>query len=217
MHQLTIDHDARSVSVTEHPNYDEAHRALLDYVVGADYYLRPVQNRAAHTTYELLRLADADQRGPNRGPRITGTATIAEHREEELPVSGPYFSACEAQSWIDEHGVKWRHGSDTDPGHRYPMAVLTTAHGEAHFLLRAGTLLPEAARLAGAESASLPDQDTLEMLRHNAIALAGCGHPHSPAALAAEVQRHLPADITAHQRAALIWWTALLIWGARTP
>lgn len=214
MHQLTIDHDAKSVSVTEHPNYGHAHRALLDYVVGADYYLRAVQNCPAHTSYELLRLADDE---PTRDPHITGIATIEEHHAEDMSVPSPYFSACEARRWIDDHAVTWHHGSDTDPGYRYPMAVLGAAHGEAHFLLRAGTLLPEAARLAGAQSARHPDQDTLEMLRHNAMALAGGDTPQSPAGLATEVQRHLPADVTAHQTAALIWWTALLIWGASTP
>jgi hypothetical protein len=76
MHQLTIDHEARSVSVSEHPNYDAAHRALVDYVVGADYYLRPAQTKPALVSYQLLQLDDTETARPR--PRVTGTATIAE-------------------------------------------------------------------------------------------------------------------------------------------
>jgi hypothetical protein len=54
MHQLTIDHYSESVSITDHADFGDAHRALLKYVVGADYYLRTVQNTAAHTSYELV-------------------------------------------------------------------------------------------------------------------------------------------------------------------
>ena len=36
MHQLTIDHDDNPATITDHPNFDDAHRALLKYVVGAD-------------------------------------------------------------------------------------------------------------------------------------------------------------------------------------
>src|ERR1700741_1116872 len=48
MHQLTIDHHNQPVTITDHPNFDTAHRALLKYVVGADYYLCPVRTTAAH-------------------------------------------------------------------------------------------------------------------------------------------------------------------------
>ena len=60
MHQLSIDHDTKSVSISDHPDFDDAHHALMQYVIGADYYLRPVQNAPTHTSYELLRLADDD-------------------------------------------------------------------------------------------------------------------------------------------------------------
>ena len=76
MHQLTIDHNNRSTSISEHPNYEDAQRALLAYVVGADYYLCAVQNTAAHTSYELLRLADINEEAPSRNPSVTGVATI---------------------------------------------------------------------------------------------------------------------------------------------
>jgi hypothetical protein len=29
MHQLTADHDSQSVSITDHPGFGDAHRALL--------------------------------------------------------------------------------------------------------------------------------------------------------------------------------------------
>jgi hypothetical protein len=158
MHQLTIDHDSKSVSITDHPDFGDAHRALLQYVVGADYYLRRVQNAAAHTSYELLRVADLDDPTPARDPHVTGIATIEEVPAAELPVSAPYFTACDAQRWISDHAAMWLYGSATDPGYSYPMAVLTVAHGEARCYLRAGTLLPEAADLAGVQGVAHPDQ-----------------------------------------------------------
>ena len=78
MHQLSIDHDTKSVSISDHPDFDDAHHALMQYVIGADYYLRPVQNAPTHTSYELLRLADDDDPARVRHPRITGIAVISE-------------------------------------------------------------------------------------------------------------------------------------------
>jgi hypothetical protein len=205
VHQLTIDD----------PNFDDAHRALLTYVVDADYYLRPVHGSAAHTRYQLLRLADPDAPAPAREPCITGSATIQELPRAELPLCTLYFTAVDAQRWIAEHAGTWLHGSGTDPGYRYPMAVLTIAHGEAHYLLRAGTLLPEAAWLAGVEDCACPHQAALEALRHNAI--SPHSNPADPAALAEAVAQLAPAGTGDHQRAALIWYYALIRWAAGTP
>jgi hypothetical protein len=35
MHQLSIDHNAKSVSISEHSDFNDAHRALMTYVVDA--------------------------------------------------------------------------------------------------------------------------------------------------------------------------------------
>jgi hypothetical protein len=76
VHQLTIDDDSTPVAVSDHSSFQDARRALLRYVIGADYYLRTVDDTAARTRYQLLRLADPDDPRPARTPRITGTATI---------------------------------------------------------------------------------------------------------------------------------------------
>jgi hypothetical protein len=215
MHQLTIDADNASVTITDHPHFDDAHRALLKYVVSADYYLRPVQTTASDITYQLLRLADLDDPKPARDPRITGTATITQLHDTELPVSARYFAACDAHRPIADHASTWRHGSATDPGYRYPMAVLSMAHGEARCLVRAGTLLPEAARLAGAEHPGSPDPAALEALRHNAISNRITSD--DPTAVVDAVGQLGPAGTGDHQTAALIWYYALIRWAAHTP
>lgn len=215
MHQLTIDHDTQPGSVTDHADFTDAHQALLKYVVGADYYLRPVQNSTVHISYELLRLADLDDPRPCREPQVAGVATIEVISENELPFAAPYFVACDAQTWITEHACKWLHGSSTDPGYHYPMSVLTMARGEGHFYLRAGALLNEAAVLAGADDAVRPAQATMETLRHNAV--DNSGHLGNPAAIAAAVQQHQPEGTTKGQTATLIWYYALLLWGVSAP
>jgi hypothetical protein len=218
MHQLTIDHDAQPGSVSDHADFTDAHQALLKYVVGADYYLRPVQNSTAHTSYELLRLADLEDPRPCREPQVAGVATIEVISESELPVAAPYFVACDAQTWITDHASKWLHGSSTDPGYHYPMSVLTIARGEAHFYLRAGALLSEAASLAGADKAIRPAQATVETLRRNAVQSSGhLDTPDTPAAIAAAVQQHQPEGTTKGQTAMLIWYYALLLWGVSAP
>ena len=60
MYVLTIDHDSRAVSISDHPDFDAAHKTLLEYVVGADYYLKPIQTSRPHTSYELVQLLDDD-------------------------------------------------------------------------------------------------------------------------------------------------------------
>ena len=215
MHQLTIDHDSQRGSISDHPDFTDAHQALLKYVVRADYYLRPVQNTAAHTSYELLRLADLDDPWPSREPQIAGVATIEVVSHNEPQVASPYFAACGAQTWISDHASKWLYGASTDPGHNYPMAVLTMARGEARFYLRAGTLLSEAAALAGVDNPTRPDQATVEALRHNAVRNSSV--LDNPASIAAAVQQLLPAATTKHQTAVLIWYYALLLWGVSAP
>jgi hypothetical protein len=215
MHQLTIDHNAKSVSISDHPDFTDAHRALMSYVIGADYYLRQLPSADPHTSYELVQLADDDDPAHLRRPRITGRAVIAELSHTATPVSSPYYTACDAQRWINDHNATWLHGSDTDPGHRYPMTLLTMARAEAHYTLRAGVLLPEAARLAGVEDSPVPAQTTIEALRHNAISNAE--RAHTAAEVAVAVQQMLPAAVTDQQTAALIWYYALILWGASTP
>jgi hypothetical protein len=83
MHQLTIGPASESVNITDHPNFADAQRALLKYVVAANYYLQLVHRTAAHTSYQLLRLADPDDPRPTRHPQVIGIATI-----EELPDRG---------------------------------------------------------------------------------------------------------------------------------
>ena len=215
MHHLTIDHHNETVTITDHPSFDDAHRTLLKYVVAADYYLRPVQNTAAHTRYQLLRPADPDDPKPRRDPRITGTATITELPETGLPVAATYFAAGDARRWIGEHADKWLHGSASDPGYHHPMAVLTIAHGEAHCFLHAGTLLPEAARLGGVDDLAHLDQKVIKALRHSAI--SSNTNPDHSAVIAQEVQRLLPARTGDHHTAALIWYYTLIRWGATAP
>jgi len=81
MYKLTVEADT-AVTVTDHPDRDAAHGALIRYVVGADYYLLPTQTSPARTTYELLALRDEDDsdRVRDRRPRSAGRAVI-----EELP------------------------------------------------------------------------------------------------------------------------------------
>lgn len=215
MHQLTIDHGTQPGCVSDHADFTDAHQALLKYVVRADYYLRAVHTSDAHTSYELLRLADLDDPRPCREPRVAGVATIEVMSDNELPVAAPYFVACDAQTWLDDHAAKWLHGSSTDPGYHYPMAVLTMARGEARFYLPAGVLLTEAAALAGVDNTVRPDQTLVEAVRHNAV--RNTVALDDPAAIADAVQALLPAETTKHQTAALIWYYALLRWGASAP
>lgn len=214
MHQLTIDHDNTSVAISGHRSFSDAHHALLKYVVGADYYLRSVQTTPTHASYELLSLADPDDRAPARHPRVAGIAIIEELAHPAVRAPSPYFAACDACRWLGDHADKWVHGSPTDPGDHYPMSVLTKAHREARGLLDPGALLCEAAYLAGAEHAGAASHQILEALRHNAISAGPA--THTPAAVAGVVQALLPANVDEHQIAALIWYYALILWGVST-
>jgi len=205
MHQLTIDDNARITTVTDHADFGDAHHALLQYVIGADYYLHAVHNETAHTTYELI--TQGTPTDP-RAPQVAGRAVIEHRATAELPVPAPYFVAAEARRWITDHQVDWDFG---DP-RTYPVAVLNLAHAEAHRALRAGSLITEAASLAGATDAAIPNIATLEMVRCNAI--ENTTTVVTPAQIADTVQQLLPAGATAQQAAALVWYYALIQWGA---
>jgi hypothetical protein len=114
MHKLTIDDDGTPVAISGHSSFHDAHRALLRYAIGADYYLHTVDDTAARTRYRLLRLADPDHPRPGRAPRITGTATIEHLPDTGPPVPSAQLAAPEAHRWIAEHAGTWRHGSATD-------------------------------------------------------------------------------------------------------
>lgn len=202
MHQLTIDRPGQDACVTDHDDFQDAHRALIAYVVGADYYLHALDNTTAATSYEMLIVPDNHD-----DPTITGVATIEQRTADELPVPAPYFVACEARRWIGDHQVDWDFG---DP-RRYPVAVLSMAQGEARYTLRAGALITEAASLAGACESAMPTLRTLESVRRNAI--ENIADVTSPAQIATAVQELLPAGATPQQAAALTWYYALIQWG----
>jgi hypothetical protein len=205
MYQLTID-TPHAVSVTDHPDRDDAHGQLMRRVVAGDYYLRTIQAGRAHTTYELLTVDDHRRR-----PHSTGHAIIEELTgERALPVDTPELAAAAARRWIAHHQPTWDHGSDSDPGTGYPLAILTAARAEARCWFTAGLLLPEAASLADVAPIPRPSQRLLEALRHNATA-DPAHHAHD---LADVVGTQLENRTDAATLATLIWWYALLSWGA---
>ncbi|WP_396908317.1 hypothetical protein [Mycolicibacterium sp.] len=210
MHQLTITRDDTASTTPGFVDFEDAHRMLMAHAVADDLYLQ--HNREGRGTVSTFNLIKLDG-WPKLRPRVVGTATI-----EPTPgkaVVAPYYSASAAQQWITDHTCDYEHGSDTDPGHGYVHNVLTAARAEAHRQFQAGTLFDEAARLSdnGNEDVPRPRQNRLEILRDHAIDLGRSGRPLTAAQLADEVQRHLTTDVTPQQTAALIWWTALLIWG----
>lgn len=205
MHTLTIGRDPNPPTVSEYTTFRAAHHALLRHAITGDYYLRPTQTTAAHTCYELLSLAELDDPTPARQPRVSGIAVIEQHTAVALPVPAPYFAACEARRWLDDHcPVK------ADPAH-YPGGVLATARAEARGARSVGATLPEAARLAGLDSVARPALHLIETIRHRATVSA---HSHHPAAIAAAVTDVLPPETTEHQAAALVWYYVLIAWGA---
>lgn len=211
MHQLTIATEA-ATSTTGHDDFADAHRALMSHVIAQDLYLHaswPTPRTAV--TFKLVSLNPADHQ-----PHITGTATIAPAPAK--PVMGPYYCAEAALRWTAEHTATWRHGCDTDPGVRYPLAVLTAARAEARYSFAAGTIYNEAADLSdvGIVDVPRPRQNTFEILRDAAITAGRNGSITTAAELADAVQAQLTADITPHQTAALIWYYALILWGVTT-
>jgi hypothetical protein len=211
MHQLTIATDT-ATSTTPHDDFADAHRALISHVIAQDLYLHaswPTPRTAV--TFKLVSLDPA-----GRQPHITGTATI--EPAPAKPVMGPYYSAEAALRWIADRTATWRHGCDTDPGVRHPLAVLTAAHAEARYTFTAGTIYNEAADLADVAITDVPRprQNTFEILRDSAITAGRNGSITTAAELADAVQAQLTADITAHQTAALIWYYALILWGVNS-
>lgn len=135
--------------------------------------------------------------------------------DTNAPVIAPYYSAQAAMSWTADHNASWLFGHDTEPGLRYPLAVLTTARAEARHTRAAGTIYSEAASLSDAGTTDLarPSQDTFDRLRDSAIAAGRNNSITNAAEMAAAVQTQLGEDITAPQTAALIWYYALILWG----
>lgn len=139
--------------------------------------------------------------------------TAATHHAE-LPA---HTIAQDAVDWIDNHRDTWLFGSDTDPGAQYPLTILNVARAESRFWIRAGAVYAEVAALATAgHDTQRPGQTTLETLRRHAITVAQHCTRLSPDLLVDEITPHLPADTTPEQNAALLWWSALLIWGVTT-
>ncbi|WP_454793783.1 hypothetical protein [Mycolicibacterium lutetiense] len=139
--------------------------------------------------------------------------TITPHLAE-LPA---HSIAQDAVDWIDNHRATWLFGSDTDPGAHYPITILNVARAESRFWIRAGAIYGEVAALATAgRDTERPGQTTLETLRRHVITVAQHNTRLTPELLVDEVTPHLPADTTHEQNAALIWWSALLIWGVTT-
>lgn len=206
VYQLTVD-AADVVTVTDHEDRDEAHGQLIAHVVRGDYYLRTIQTGPAHSTYELLTLAMGRRR-----PRSTGHAIIEEVGVQDAhPVDAPELAALNAWRWIARHELTWQRGSDPHPAHGYPLAVLSAARAESRGWFSAGLLLPEAARLADAGSIPRPSQRCLEALRHSAIAWPIARVEGLAAAVVADIE----IPVVAATLPALIWWYALLSWGAR--
>lgn len=212
MYQLTIDHGVQPSRVSDHTDFGDARQALLTYVVRSDYYLRPIENDAEHTSYELLQLADLDDPAPSRQPVVAAVATI--ERIETLAATA-YSVSCPALRWIAEHAVTWTAGAHAESDRAHPIAILAAARGEAHFHLPAGTLFRQAAAFAGIEDGEKPDQIIVEALRHAAVHTGTA--ERCPTGLATAVTQLLPAHTSRHHLAAHIWYYALLQWGVDAP
>lgn len=210
MYQLSINHQGRSVTTTDHPDHDDAHRSLISYVIAADYYLRPLSTDTDTVRYELLALADPDRRAAR--PQHTGHATISAVTSPATTAAADVdYAARQAHEWISHHEATWKFGTAGSRGSRYPLAVLNTAQAEAQYLLGAGTLWPEAAQMATSNVVAAPGRDQLESLRWHAVEHTGAHR--SPSALSAAVQAGLPEHLDTHQTMTLTWWYALLSWG----
>jgi len=210
MHDLTIivDQTAKTVPYND---FNEAHRALMSHIIAKDLYLHPaLESPREATTFQLVSIDDTARRPQ---PRVIGTATITPSAGKA--VVSPYYSATAALRWTEGQNILWEAGSDTDPGARYPLAVLTAAHAEARRIVAAGNIYSEAAALsdAGTREVPRPTKHVFERLRDSAITAGDDGSITTPAELAAAVQAQLTGCHTAEQTAALIWYYALILWG----
>lgn len=207
MHELTIATDD-TTTTTPHNDFDDAFRALMSHVIAQDLHLHAKWPTPRTTT--AFKLVSLDEVA--RESRIIGTATIAPAAGK--PVVAPYYSAVAALRWTADNTSTWEFGSDTDPGVRYPLTVLTAARAEARNWFAAGNIYPEAASLsdAGTTDVPRPTQHTFERLRDSAAAAATNKTITTPAELADAVNAQLTPDITPQQTAALIWYYALILW-----
>jgi hypothetical protein len=212
MHELTIATGAVT-DTTGYRDFDDALRALRSHVIAHDLYLHTEEHHPSASA--AFTLVDLDEAARKR--RIVGTATITQAADKT--VVGPHYSAAAALHWTAEHTTTWLHGSDTDPGVRYPLAVLTTARAEARTWSTVGTLYREAARLSDAASPDVPRPEAhlVERLRDSAAAAARAHTVTTPAELADAVTAHLTPDISPAQAATLIWYYALILWGSSAP
>lgn len=186
MYQLTIDSSRTGTAVTGHGTPAAAREELHRYAVGADVYYQLIQAAQPHVSYDLIDLTDR--------PRTTGCAVI---EEMSMAAEALYYRAGEARRWIGEHRT------DTT-GH--PALVLARAR-TASTLPAARNLLPEAASLAGLDSAPDVDPTILDTLHHRSRSAARRPSNVELAALVAETATN-PAIA-----ATLTWWMALLTWG----
>lgn len=205
------------ISESDHPDWTRAYRALIDYVIDADNYLRLIHAGQPHTSYDLLDLNQTSspitgRAGAPRAPRTVGQALIAKLAGTDI--DAPYYIAAAAQRWINDHQTSTTSASPGNAANRYAATILAYAQAEAQHWFSAGALLHQAAHLAGQEPIPNPHQPTLEALRDNAT--QKLHHQMRPSQLAATVQEILPADTPAPHIATYIWWTTLLTWGAAT-
>ena len=87
MHQLSIDHDAKSVSISEHSDFDDAHRALMTYVDRSGLLPAARAEPIHQSATNCVRLADDDDPAHLRRPRITGSGHLEEITGRRLPVA----------------------------------------------------------------------------------------------------------------------------------
>lgn len=212
MHELTIATDD-TTNTAPYNDFDEAFSALMTHIKAQDLYLHAKWPTPRTTTaFKLVSLDEVAGKS-----RIVGTATIAPSSGKT--VVAPYYSATAAQRWISENTTTWETGCDTDPGARYPRAVLTAARAEARGWFAAGIIYPEAASLSDAGNADVPRpmHHIFERLRDSATRAGRNATITTPAELAAAVAEQLHPHITDEQTAALIWYYALILWGVTAP
>lgn len=208
MHELTIA-TADTTNTVPYNDFDEAFNALMVHVIAQDLYLHAKWPTPRTTT--AFKLVSLDELAGKT--HIIGTATIA--LSAGKTVVAPYYSAVAAQRWISENTTTWETGCDTDPGSRYPRAVLTAARAEARGWFAAGMIYPEAASLsdAGATDVPRPTQHVFERLRDSATRAGRNATITTLAELADAVVEQLHPYVTDEQTAALIWYYALIHWG----